>query len=99
MTTTIALAGKGGVGKTTVACMIIKYLAQRQPGAVLAIDADPSSNLNMVLGMELDWTVGDIREDLLGQVKQSLSLGGAAMGTIAGGYRNRNIWIMRFVRR
>jgi CO dehydrogenase maturation factor len=85
MTTTIALAGKGGVGKTTVACMIIKYLAQRQPGAVLAIDADPSSNLNMVLGMELDWTVGDIREDLLGQVKQSLSLGGAAMGTIAGG--------------
>jgi CO dehydrogenase maturation factor len=85
MTTTIALAGKGGVGKTTVAGMIIKYLAQNRPGAVLAIDADPSSNLNMVLGLDLDWTVGDIREDLLGQVKQSLSLGGAAMGTIAGG--------------
>jgi CO dehydrogenase maturation factor len=85
MTTTIALAGKGGVGKTTVAGMIIKYLAQNQPGAVLAIDADPSSNLNMVLGLDLDWTVGDIREGLLDQVKQSLSLGGAAMGTIAGG--------------
>lgn len=85
MTTTIALAGKGGVGKTTIASMIIKYLAMSQPGAVLAIDADPSSNLNMVLGLDLDWTVGDIREDLLGQVKQSLTLGGAAMGTIAGG--------------
>jgi CO dehydrogenase maturation factor len=85
MTTTIALAGKGGVGKTTIASMIIKYLAQSQPGAVLAIDADPSSNLNMVLGLDLEWTVGDIREDLLGQVKESLTLGGAAMGTIAGG--------------
>lgn len=85
MTTTIALAGKGGVGKTTIAGMIIKYLAHKQPGAVLAIDADPSSNLNMVLGLDLEWTVGDIREDLLGQVKESLTMGGAAMGTIAGG--------------
>ena len=63
MSTTIALAGKGGVGKTTIAGMVIKYLVQTQPGAVLAIDADPSSNLNMVLGLDLDWTVGDIRED------------------------------------
>ena len=45
MTTTIALAGKGGVGKTTIAAMIIKYLAQNQTGSILAIDADPSSNL------------------------------------------------------
>jgi len=59
MTTTIALAGKGGVGKTTTAGMIIKYLMQSQPGAILAIDADPSSNLNMVLGLDLEWTVGD----------------------------------------
>ncbi|MFN2105111.1 MAG: AAA family ATPase [Candidatus Promineifilaceae bacterium] len=85
MTTTIALAGKGGVGKTTIAGMIIKYLLQRQPGAVLAIDADPSSNLNMVLGLDLEWTVGDIREGLLGQVKESLTMGGAAMGTLSGG--------------
>ena len=69
MTTTIALAGKGGVGKTTISAMVIKYLAQSQPGAVLAIDADPSSNLNMVLGLDLEWTVGDIRENLLEQVK------------------------------
>ena len=85
MTTTIALAGKGGVGKTTIAGLIIKHLIETQPGAVLAIDADPSSNLNMVLGLELDWTVGDIREDLLHQVKESLTASGAAMGAIAGG--------------
>jgi len=85
MTTTIALAGKGGVGKTTTAGMIIKYLMQSQPGAILAIDADPSSNLNMVLGLDLEWTVGDIREDMLAQVKKSLTAGGAAMGALEGG--------------
>jgi len=85
MTTTIALAGKGGVGKTTIAGMVIKYLVQNKPGPVLAIDADPSSNLNMVLGLDLDWTVGDIREDMLSQVKSSLVQGGAAMGALPGG--------------
>ncbi|NJD58453.1 MAG: carbon monoxide dehydrogenase [Anaerolineales bacterium] len=85
MTITIALAGKGGVGKTTIAGMVIKYLVQNKPGPVLAIDADPSSNLNMVLGLELDWTVGDIREDMLAQVKNSLVAGGAAMGALPGG--------------
>jgi CO dehydrogenase maturation factor len=85
MATTIALAGKGGVGKTTVAGMVIKYLALTQPGAILAIDADPSSNLNMVLGLDLEWTVGDIREDMLAQVQKSLLQSGAAMGTLQGG--------------
>jgi CO dehydrogenase maturation factor len=89
MTTTIALAGKGGVGKTTVAAMIIKYLVQNQPGSILAIDADPSSNLNMVLGLELEWTVGDIREDMLAQVKSTLVDGGAAMGGLPGGISKR----------
>src|SRR5512147_747012 len=90
MTTTIALAGKGGVGKTTIAGMIIKYLAQQQRGAILAIDADPSSNLNMVLGLDLEWTVGDIREGMLEQVKTSLTQGGAAMGTMPGGTSKRD---------
>lgn len=89
MTTTIALAGKGGVGKTTVAGMVIKYLAQNQPGSILAIDADPSSNLNMVLGLDLDFTVGEIREDMLQQVKSSLVEGGAAMGGLPGGISKR----------
>ncbi|MBK5106513.1 MAG: AAA family ATPase [Anaerolineales bacterium] len=85
MTTTIALAGKGGVGKTTIAGMVVKYLAESQSGTILAIDADPSSNLNMVLGLDLEWTVGDIREDMLSQVKTSLTAGGAAMGALPGG--------------
>jgi CO dehydrogenase maturation factor len=90
MTVTIALAGKGGVGKTTLAGMVIKYLIQNQNGPVLAIDADPSSNLNMVLGLELDWTVGDIREGMLAQVKESLVAGGAAMGSMPGGVTKRD---------
>jgi CO dehydrogenase maturation factor len=85
MLTTIALAGKGGVGKTTIAGMVIKYLSQTKQGAILAIDADPSSNLNMVLGLDLQWTVGDIREDMLVQVQKSLLQRGAAMGTLQGG--------------
>jgi CO dehydrogenase maturation factor len=90
MTTTIALAGKGGVGKTTVAALIVKYLAASLHGSILAIDADPSSNLNLVLGLPLEWTVGDIREDMLGQVKSSLLQGGAAMGTMPGGVSKRD---------
>lgn len=89
MTTTIALAGKGGVGKTTIAMMVIKYLTLNYPGTILAVDADPSSNLNMALGVDLDWTVGDIREDLLHQVKDSIGAGGAAMGSLAGGATKR----------
>ena len=90
MTTTIALAGKGGVGKSTIATMVIKYLVQTQTGSILAIDADPSSNLYMTLGLQLEWTVGDIREGLLDQVKQSLLAGGAAMGTLPGGVTKRD---------
>lgn len=90
MTTTIALAGKGGVGKTTIAAMVIKYLMTAKHGPILAIDADPSSNLNMVLGLELDWTVGDIRENLLEEVRQSLTASGAAMGTLSSGLTKRD---------
>ncbi|MBS1248984.1 MAG: Septum site-determining protein MinD [Chloroflexi bacterium] len=85
MTTTIALAGKGGTGKTTVAGMIIKYLMQEQEGAILGIDADPSANLNMVLGLDLGLTIGQVRENLLEEIKNSLKLGGAARGTLPGG--------------
>jgi CO dehydrogenase maturation factor len=90
MAITIALAGKGGVGKTTIAALIIKYLILNQSSAILAIDADPSSNLNLALGLDLDWTVGDIREDMLSQVKESLTVGGAAMGSLPGGISKRD---------
>ena len=85
MTTTIALAGKGGTGKTTVSAMIIKYLINKGKGPILAIDADPSANLNMVLGVDLDHTIGGIREDMLKQVQSSQGVGGAARGSIGGG--------------
>ncbi len=70
MTTTIALAGKGGTGKTTFAAMLIKHLVETNAGTVLAIDADPSANLNLALGMDLDQTIGDIREGMLANVNK-----------------------------
>jgi CO dehydrogenase maturation factor len=63
MTLTIAVAGKGGTGKTTLSGLLIRYLVQHRGGKVLAIDADPSSNLHLVLGLPLSQTVGDIREE------------------------------------
>jgi len=69
VTLTIALAGKGGTGKTTVAGLLIRHLVKNRLGTVLAIDADPASNLNLVLGLPLATTVGDIREGLLANVQ------------------------------
>jgi CO dehydrogenase maturation factor len=80
MTTTIALAGKGGTGKTTVAALLIRYLMEERSGAILAIDADPASNLHFVLGMELYQTIGEIREDMLDQVQTSGALAGSMPG-------------------
>ncbi|HAV42981.1 TPA: carbon monoxide dehydrogenase [bacterium] len=58
----IAIAGKGGVGKTTIAGFIIRYLKERSFVPILAVDADPSTNLNITLGMEVNETIGSIRE-------------------------------------
>lgn len=76
MTKTIAVAGKGGTGKTTIAALLIEYLVENKKGSVLAIDADPSTNLNLALGVPLEETVGDIREETLQEVKSGSSLGG-----------------------
>ncbi|MBN1890782.1 MAG: AAA family ATPase [Thermoflexales bacterium] len=73
MTTTIALAGKGGTGKTTLAGLLVRYLVQHRLGSVLAIDADPSSNLHMVLGLPLTQSVGDIREEARDGVPQGMA--------------------------
>jgi len=61
----IAVAGKGGTGKTTLCGMVVKHLANREKGQVLAVDADPNSNLNEVLGVPAPTTLGDIREEVL----------------------------------
>ena len=61
---TIAVAGKGGVGKTTLTGMMIQRLAEQKKGPILAVDADANSNLNEVLGVEVEMTLGDIRDEL-----------------------------------
>jgi CO dehydrogenase maturation factor len=64
MTITIAFAGKGGTGKTTIAALLTNNLIQHVSGPLLAIDADPSTNLHLALGLPMPATVGDIREDM-----------------------------------
>ena len=60
----IALAGKGGTGKTTVAGLLIKYLVKTGRTPVLAVDADSNANLNEVCGLEVTDTLGNAREEM-----------------------------------
>ncbi len=60
----IAVAGKGGVGKTTLTGLIIQYLGEKGKGPILAVDADANSNLNEVLGVKVEATLGDVREEV-----------------------------------
>ena len=62
-TYTIAITGKGGTGKTTIAASIISCLIKRGCTPVLAVDADPNACLDQVLGVEVKETVGQIREE------------------------------------
>lgn len=63
MATTIAISGKGGSGKTTIAAMIIRSLIDRAGGgSVLAVDADPNACLALTLGVEPEGNIADIRE-------------------------------------
>ncbi len=64
MTTVLAVSGKGGVGKTTFASLVVKYLVEKGLGPVLAVDADSNSNLDLALGLSLESTVGSVREEM-----------------------------------
>ncbi|HJX39175.1 MAG TPA: AAA family ATPase [Anaerolineae bacterium] len=68
MAKVIAVAGKGGTGKTLVSALLIGYLIEEGRGPILAIDADPSTNLDLTLGTSAPESVGDIREDTSEQV-------------------------------
>ncbi len=76
MTYIVAVAGKGGVGKSTISALLVRCLAQRANKIVLAVDADPNANLGEKLGVEVERTIGDLREDLLRRAEE-LSAGGS----------------------
>ena len=70
-TTILAVAGKGGVGKTSVAATMVRLLCQMHPGKrILAIDADPAVGLATALGVEVCLTVDDIRKAVVAQARQ-----------------------------
>ena len=69
MARVIAVTGKGGVGKTTVASLIVRYLRNHTEGPILAMDADPDCNLAGVLGIDVESTIGDLREEVLQEIK------------------------------
>jgi CO dehydrogenase maturation factor len=64
MSTTIAMAGKGGTGKTTIAGLLIRFLLKKGIKPILAVDADANANLNEVLGLDVETTLGEAREGL-----------------------------------
>lgn len=65
MTLVIAVSGKGGVGKTMVSTLLVKWLVNSNAGSILAIDADPDSNFPESLGVSFRKTIGDLREELM----------------------------------
>jgi CO dehydrogenase maturation factor len=72
--TTIAVAGKGGTGKTTIAALMLRWLVANGRTPVLAVDADSNANLNEMLGVSYSATVGGVREEARGKA-----------GTLGGG--------------
>jgi len=64
LTTVLAIAGKGGVGKTTIASLVVGYLVEEGRKPILAVDADSNSNLDLALGVKLESTVGSVREEI-----------------------------------
>lgn len=74
MSYTIAIAGKGGTGKTTIAALLVRLLKENKKGSILAVDADPNSNLAESLGVETGRTIGDIL-DLIARQPQKVPAG------------------------
>ena len=70
MAKSIAVAGKGGTGKTTIAALLVTQLGLRGWGPVLAVDADPDSNLGSLLGISPRQSIGDLREEVLKAIKE-----------------------------
>lgn len=75
MSFTIAITGKGGVGKTTLAGLTVNRLIARGCRPVLAVDADPNTCLDAVLGVAMRQTIGGVREEARQLAGKGLSAG------------------------
>jgi len=64
----IAVAGKGGIGKTTISALLIRSLIERGLSPLLAVDADPNSNLGEVIGVEADRSIGELQAETLKRI-------------------------------
>ena len=73
MSLTIAMAGKGGTGKTTIAGLLIRFLLEKGIKPILAVDADANANLNEVLGLDVEITLGEAREGLKDGVPKGMT--------------------------
>jgi CO dehydrogenase maturation factor len=62
---TVAVSGKGGTGKSTIAALVVSELVAAKDGSVLAVDADPNFNLGLLLGQEVGETAADVREHFM----------------------------------
>lgn len=73
MTQIIAMAGKGGTGKTTTSALLTKYLLKKKQTPFLLVDADANANLNELLGLEVDLTLGQIRQELKSELPPNVT--------------------------
>jgi CO dehydrogenase maturation factor len=73
MTKVIAMAGKGGTGKTTTTALLTRYLLQKKLTPFLLVDADANVNLNELLGLDVNLTLGQIRKELKGDLPPNMS--------------------------
>ncbi len=79
MSWTLAITGKGGVGKTTLAALAVRWLAEHGRGPVLAVDADPNTCLDALLGLRVTSAVGTVREEVR-QIAQAQAASVGGMG-------------------
>jgi CO dehydrogenase maturation factor len=76
----IAMAGKGGTGKTSIAALTVRYLIEKRRGPVLAVDADSNACLGEALGVNVHATIGRLREESLANIRSGKDrIGGMSM--------------------